>query len=637
MAWYDEYYESGYALNSEEVHVSSAGHQERSIIFNYGQIDQYSETINCFQYTDKIDEPSSMTDLTKYLKFGSISSLDVTYVYNDVFNNPQSDEYYNTETYASKKALVDRYVGWIIGDSDHPGMCIFRDSNYHDRITLYICYGFFQRNDLTETDNIKGYWFGYLGEYSEDQMKKVFFTWDAQAKETLDVYGYQKALKMNYRLDPTSNNYGFAQHAMDGTSVPQDFYIGGGSSTFDIYTTINPTYEGGYLMGVYPVNVCWGNLQARDLFNVHTTGANLTLIGESAMDDANLDPESDPYSGGGLPTTGGGGGSYPDDTAEVDIPDPTGLPSLVNSGLVKLYNPTASQIQDFTNFLFSGITESIENTIKKLTTEPLQYVIGMYLTRFQPAVSSNSNIKFAGVDTGASSAVIVNQFQQLDCGYIDIPNASKTHLDYSPYSSAVLYLPYIGYREINIDEVMGSRLIIKYNIDLVTGSCTAFVKVSRAKRTTGDAKLNDVLYEFQGNCFVQCPLSSKDSAGTISALASFASAVGAAATHNVAGMLSGVVDAVATEKVGVNRNGSPSANYGYSSIQKPYVVLQRPLDKVPEKFSSFEGWTSHMRKRLSSLKGYTEVDNNTVWTDNIMCSEAEANEIRELFNTGVYL
>lgn len=640
--WYEFFAESDFQTNYDSFHVSSAGRMERAVTHNYGQPDQYTDTDYRFQYTQNIQSPSSMVDLTKYLPSSrAVSNSDFTYVYNNVFVAPKLETYFTSDEYEQKLELMHTNVGWIVGDADNPGMCIFKDSSNSNKLTLYLFTGFYQRTDIESEDSYYGYGVMFCGAYEAEYLKKVFFTYDAAAMAN-DIAGLQKYFRLNFRQNINNDNYGAAIFTMlDPTAIPNYVYIAtDGLTSFDIYTTIDTKYESGFLISdpIYPSNVCWGNYNDRQMWsNDWINPGNVTQVSPSAMDEADTPTEDNPYSGGGIPATGGGNGDYPEESDNIDIPDPTGLPSLTSSGLVKLYNPSASELQEFTDFLFDGITESIENTIKKLTTEPLQYVIGLYLTRFAPTVTASTTIKFAGVSTGATAAIINNEFQQLDCGYLDIPNASKSHLDYSPFSSAVIYLPYIGYRDLNIDEVMGSRLYVKYNIDLVTGSCTAFIKVVRAKRMSGDANITATLYEFQGNCFVQCPLSSKDSSGTIQALSQFAGAVGSAAGGNVGGTIGGMVSAISTEKVGVNRNGSPASNYGYSSHQKPFVILQRPINHVPTNFEKFEGWTSNMRRRIGSLKGYTEIDNNTLWTDNMSCTQEEADEIRELFNNGVYL
>ena len=638
MAAWEEKMEHDLPLNDKSVHVSSAILQDRGVTYDYKTPSAHTETVNAFQYTKGVGSPSEMTDLTHYLPQGSILNSDVTYVYNDVFTSPKSEDYYATDEYAEKKALVERYVGWIIGDVDEPGICIFRDAGNSNRLTLYCFYGYGERTDI-QTDSNKGFWVYYLGAYTPEQLQQCFFTYNATAATDLDIYGTQSALVLNTRTDPSSTNYGWGWFDYDQYAIPPEAYAAYNYGNFAVYTSLDTSYYPGFITPAdnQPEEICWGNLQSRDLFNVHITGENFNLLGTSPVKDSEEAAEDDPYNNAGVPEEGGGNGGYPDNSDDIDIPDPTGLPTLVTSGLVKLYQPTTAEMQSFTDFLFNGITDSIKDTISKLTTEPLQYLIGAYMTRFKPATSSSTAIKFAGVDTGATAATIVKQYQQLNCGYLDIPNASETHLDYSPYSSAVLYLPYIGYRDMNIDEIMGSRLLIKYNIDCVTGACTAYVHVNRIKRTKGDAKINAVIYEFQGNCFVQCPMSSKDSSGTIQALSQLAGAVGSVAQHNVAGAVEGAINAIATEKVSVNRNGSPGSNYGYASIQYPYIILQRPLNKPPQKFSSFEGWTSNMYKKISSLKGYTETDPNTVWSNNMHCTDNEAEEIKSLFNSGVYL
>ena len=638
---WEVYNENNYPLNRGDVHVSSAITYERSVIWHIGEPDEYSESVYTFQYTKNIDNPSSMTSLVEYTPQGSISTSDVLYVFPDVLHDPKAPEYFESETYLAKLELVKRYCGWVTGSLDQQsGVIIYRDASNNDRFTMWIIRGFCQRTDISIGLSDRGYWIGFLGDYTANQLTQVFFTYDAIAQEDLDIYGQQVALRMHYRQDPANNNYYVAQYGYYLEHVPPQIYMAETMHSFEVYTSISTKFEEGTLVGQgnYPEQCCWGNMASRDWFNANENPTNLVWLSENAVKDNYDNSEDDAYNGSGNPSNAGGDGGFPDETGDVGVPSTTGLLSLSSLGIVKLYNPSVAQMNDFTNFLFSGITDSIKDTISKLTTDPLQYVIGCYITRFNPAVSSSSSIRFAGVDTGASAPVIVSQFQQLSCGSITVDEATNSHLDYSPYSSAVLYLPYIGYREMNIDEIMKSTLSIYYNIDLATGSCTAYVKVSRSKRTSGDARLNDVLYEFQGNCFVQCPLSSKDCTGIIQALVQAGGIVGSMATHNIAGALSGAVNAVATEKIGVNRNGSPTANYGYSSIQYPYLILQRPLPKVPQKFASYEGWTSNMYKKVSMLKGYTEVDPDTIWTNGFShATDEETQMIKDIMNGGVYL
>ncbi len=73
------------------------------------------------------------------------------------------------------------------------------------------------------------------------------------------------------------------------------------------------------------------------------------------------------------------------------------------------------------------------------------------------------------------------------------------------------------------------------------------------------------------------------------------------------------------------------------NYKKPYLILERPIQSVPTGWGSFEGYMSNNYAKVRNLKGYTETDPDTIWADNIHCTDSEAEEIRSLFSSGVYL
>ena len=278
MQDYEYNYEENYDLNGGSVHISSACIVERTVIWDRGSGHDTPERVYGFQYTNDIGQPSSMTDLTQYLKSGSIAQSTFLYVYNDIAGSPVSESYYQTDEYAAKKALVEQYVGWVVGDADHPGVAIFRNSEYNDRITMWICYGYGERTDIPveegdEDPANKGYKIGYLGDYDYAQMQQVFFTWNAYAKEQLDIYGNpQKAIQMHYSTNP-SGTYGFAKFAWGSDVVEQAVYDATIATTFSVFTRLNTVYRSGLLIynPIYPDEIAWGSIGTRDWYNLNDT------------------------------------------------------------------------------------------------------------------------------------------------------------------------------------------------------------------------------------------------------------------------------------------------------------------------------------------------------------------------------
>ena len=593
-----------------------------------------------FQWDYGVGETSTLLDLTPYLPTQVTSIEDFNYVFNNVDSNPQPMSYYESDTYIAKKEAVLNKTNWLWGDYDTGGMAALRIGNNY---TLFLHTGFFERIDV-EGDSKYG--FGvFTGSFSYEQLQQCFFYIDGQ--DTFeDVSGFFEpyCLKIMYRTNPSSTDgFRFGTRVLDLDSTPPRMVYIDPLLTFQGFTAMETTYSAGLFSSeTYPEWIAWYNGTQERQFYTENWGGNLNKLSGAPDADMSIDTDSssNPYSGGGPVGSGGGDGDYPDQSDTSDGDDAGDLTvDALNSGILAMYSPSVSQLRDFNNFLYSTLTESMSATLKKLTSDPMEYLVFLALCHFTPSTPVSGVIKYGGISTEVTAPRINKQFQTIDCGYVDVPNASKSFLDYSPYSRISIYLPYIGIQELSIDECMGSRLRVKYNIDLMTGCCTAYIHISRSKRTNGDANIYHPMYEYQGNCYLQIPMSSTSSRGTIQALQNVMGAVVSGATGNVAGAVSGAIGAVSAEKISVSRGGSMSANYGYiAASQKPFIILERPINSVANRFGSFEGWTSNMYQKVNMLKGYTEIDENTIWTDNFgHATDEEAQMIKDIMNGGVYL
>lgn len=342
---------------------------------------------------------------------------------------------------------------------------------------------------------------------------------------------------------------------------------------------------------------------------------------------------------GGNSETGGQDGDY--DGSSDDVPESDGnniTNDVLTSGFITLYNPTLANLKSFNNYLFTDITDSIAEQIKRLQTNPLEYIVSISMCHFTPPSSLTDTIKFAGLNSGIVAPLISKQYITLDCGSVSLSEYFGNFLDYNPYSEASIYLPYIGIVPINIDDIQKSTIHIYYTIDLLSGSCIAQVKVTRGKRTSNDSSLNAILYEFQGNCFVNVPISSTDWHGAYNSIIEGVGGLANMAGGNILGGLAQSADAVMASKVSVQRTGSIQPSHGFMGKQYPYLILQRPIQNMPVNFKGFEGFTSNIRERVSNLSGYTEIDPDTIWTDNFgHATDEETQMIKDIMNGGVYL
>ena len=341
-------------------------------------------------------------------------------------------------------------------------------------------------------------------------------------------------------------------------------------------------------------------------------------------------------------TEGGEDGTfdpYGDDIAFPDLPSVSG----VSSGLVKIYKPTIAELQSFARWLYaSPLDQSIWTTLTKLYSSPFDYIVSLQLLPVDTSAVEASTIKLGPVDTGVTSNRLTSQ-------YYSTPEYTKTideyygsFIDYTPNTKIMLYLPFIGFNEITADDAMAGALSIKYNIDLLTGDCIAFVRI-RSKYT------NSVMYQYKGNCAAQIPLTGRDFSQIISAGLSAATNIGftiatgggalelaTAKGKSAAGSILNSVMSVAGTKPTVNRGGAIVGNASHLTGYTPYLLFMRPAASHPKNYEKFKGRPSNITATLGTLTGYTEVD--TMISDGYgNATDEEVTEINRLLKEGIYL
>ena len=315
----------------------------------------------------------------------------------------------------------------------------------------------------------------------------------------------------------------------------------------------------------------------------------------------------------------------PTDTGDTPPSVPTVTSGSAN-GLWKVYNPSESELQAFGAWLWSS---DIVDQIVKMISNPMNAIIGLHTLYATPVTGGAQSIKAGYLDSGVSAPVVTNQYTSIDCGSVIVPEAYKNALDYD-YTNVSVYLPFIGIVPLNTREVMGSKISIRYRVDVLTGTCLATISVSRQSS-------NAVLYTFSGNCAVQIPLTSGNYGtlltGLLSAVGGVATSVatGGAALPSVAGVGSAIVNA----RTNVSRTGNLGSNAGALGVRIPYVIITRPIAYDADNYSIYYGYPANKTVTLSSLTGFTRI--KSVHVENIPATEEEKNMIDSALKNGVIL
>lgn len=318
-------------------------------------------------------------------------------------------------------------------------------------------------------------------------------------------------------------------------------------------------------------------------------------------------------------------------TANVTISQNNPVSSVKTSSLYTIWNPTQEQLNSLATFLWS--TDFVD-LIKKVLQSPMDAMISLALFPIRPKTDGTHIINLGYVPSGVSALRVSDQFQTFQTSGLVIPHKYNSYLDYSPYTTAEIYLPFIGFQRLNINDVMGKTVSVVYNIDMLSGICTALVKVD-----------DTTMYSYSGNMAMFLPLSAGNWArmmtpifGAVGGVASMGAGIagvmsGSSLLGSTATSVSGAKSLGNLEGNAVSRSGEISGNAGILGDYQPFIVVTRPINDRPSTYNSNIGQTYNKSVQLGTLSGFTIVDEAHV--EGMSATETEKNEIERLLKEGV--
>ena len=236
-------------------------------------------------------------------------------------------------------------------------------------------------------------------------------------------------------------------------------------------------------------------------------------------------------------------------------------------------------------------------------------------------------------DTVGSTAV---SYSNLSGG----AGADMTYLELAPFTTGMLYLPFVGLVPLNVDECAYVKNIsIDMSFDILTGDVVYKVRYGGAWSQT-----------FNGSMATKMPISgaSYDAIGVASG--TLASIGGVAATFaamiasggsaipligGLAGIIGGAASAVKSTQIQTMINGSNSSAIGAKIGLSPFVLIiqNRPTYHDVESVKAEQGLPCYETKTISSLSGFVKCSNASV---SIPGLDEEKDVLNEYINGGFY-
>lgn len=392
-----------------------------------------------------------------------------------------------------------------------------------------------------------------------------------------------------------------------------------------------------------------------------TIGISYTAL-NNAFGEFKLDEEDDPN----IPDPDDPGQDPPPEPGEREpeydpIPIP-GMPDLDATGIgfLTLYTPSKAILNLLADEIFST---NILDIIKNYFASIQELIAGLTILPFFVPSAGYAHHKIGLFESSVAMPVVANQFIEIDCGSVFIKRYFNNFLDQSPNTKIMLWLPYIGYQQLDADEVMDNTVSIKYHCDVLSGACVAFVSIGSGG---AGADATRVIAQYSGNVITQVPVASQSFDSLVSnAINILTSGVGIAAGAAIGGVASGGMASAAQATAGASqvssavgaqvglgmggtaanmvmsmkptysRNGTPGSTAGYMSVQKPYLIKIVPRDAVAPNHIQLKGYPSNYGGTLGSLSGYCEV--SEIHLTGSSASVEETTEIYSLLKGGVII
>lgn len=359
-------------------------------------------------------------------------------------------------------------------------------------------------------------------------------------------------------------------------------------------------------------------------------------------------------------TKGGDDTNFADHSDNVEEDN---LPTIsaVGTGFATIFTPSKSQLYQLSQLFWDSnfftfmqnLVENIEDMFTSLAMVPFTVTQG-----------STVQVTWLGFGTGISLTLAAEQYYEFDMGSIDLSNDDRIFkysncLDYSPFSKLGIYLPFIGFQDLDIDEVRNKTIHLIYRVDILSGACVALIKVN-----------GSTLYQFSGNCLTQIPITSENFSSAVSDVVN----VGiAAASARVAGAASAADSAAAESsdkmsqaqkeahraharvsqtnadnhlrsaaanaamglKPQYNKSGSVSSSVSMLAVKQPYLFLTTSNLAIPSKYQHYAGFPCNMTGKLNTFSGYTVVE--SIRLNDLVATTPEVEEIYQLLKEGVII
>lgn len=291
--------------------------------------------------------------------------------------------------------------------------------------------------------------------------------------------------------------------------------------------------------------------------------------------------------------------------------------------ICRTYYITTSNLRSLSQFLWS---DNFTQNIKLLNNDPIENIVSCKMLPFV-LHGSEATVICGNVDTGVNAESIANNYYHI-VGSINIPSYYNNFLDYAPYTKLTIFLPFIGFKELDCNLYIGKTLTVAYIHDIITGTCKAMLYSD-----------NIYVQSFDGVSGIDIPLTASNNSQIANAFINSASgSIAQFFGDPLGGLLSlgkaTVSTALATQHYSTQGSYSPSC--GAYETHVCYIIVDRPSMQYSKTYNHDYGRPCNLSQTIGNLKGFTKMCDD-IDCSGISCTENEREMIRQLLTSGIYV
>lgn len=409
---------------------------------------------------------------------------------------------------------------------------------------------------------------------------------------------------------------------------------------------------------------------------LNTNGSITWTTDPDAVVDPNAEMENPDYIGPQYNPSGGeyiiGGGDEPKPEGTIfngGNYDPNSVP--ITTGDIKVPGFMPSQSSGLATWAVSGdelfsVTQEIfkpELDLTKIFISKEKAFVNAFYLPFDIVAHDPAHCALMPFSVGYASTSL--QLYRLFPGYnnlfdggsVNVREYYGTFLDYDPYTTVTLYIPYIGYHQLATNQVMNMTVNLKYSVDLTLGILTAYVFAGSKLINVFSGQMGiptsingmdlaegfQSLVKFIGLTTAAVPVIASSAAGIMESAGGMienATASSAVMSGTLAGVLGGA--AVTTMAGASATNPSPKsmgtagAENWLSAYQTPYVLIERRESATPAGMVDLEGFASCYTGLMSEFTGFVQCSTVKLETGAGMTEQEMIMIVKDL-QGGVYI